>query len=283
MLKISDQGLCYHANFPHYGSQALGASPKGALDQLSFQSAKTLLGEPLTCQIIEIVYPPKCEFTQDCLFVLTGAAFKRAYLKIHDESYRVRHATVIYAPAGSELILGKKAYGFRTYLAVTPVAQENYKRLNISRGVFSRWFSWYKIGQAIRVIEGPENKILKNKDQFLEAHWKISHHSDNMGLRLESEKPLDFDAYSMISEAVTDGTIQLTQSGPIVLMRHRQTIGGYPRIYNVISSDIDVLGQYMPGQTLHFETVSLEQAQAIHNQKVNELNYFREFFLNYKT
>ncbi len=41
-----------------------------------------------------------------------------------------------------------------------------------------------------------------------------------------------------------NGTVQLTQSEPIILLKHRQTIGGYPRIFNVIYADVDLLVQY---------------------------------------
>ena len=76
----------------------------------------------------------------------------------------------------------------------------------------------------------------------------------------------------MISEAVADGTIQLTPKGPIVLLKHRQTVGGYPRVFNVISADIDLLGQYAPNQILRFSKVSLDHALNIALQKETALD-----------
>jgi len=39
---------------------------------------------------------------------------------------------------------------------------------------------------------------------------------------------------------------------PIVLMRDAQTIGGYPRIANVVESDMDRLAQLKPQEKIRF-------------------------------
>jgi antagonist of KipI len=39
-----------------------------------------------------------------------------------------------------------------------------------------------------------------------------------------------------------------------------QTIGGYPKIAQVIQADLDQLGQLRPGQSVRFESVTLEDA-----------------------
>ncbi|MDE4998803.1 hydrolase, partial [Francisella tularensis subsp. holarctica] len=71
---------------------------------------------------------------------------------------------------------------------------------------------------------------------------------------------LDTQKIEMISQPVTDGTIQLAPSGPLVLLRHRQTVGGYPCIAYVIEADISKLSQYTPGYKIRFNLVSLEEA-----------------------
>lgn len=58
-----------------------------------------------------------------------------------------------------------------------------------------------------------------------------------MGLSLEGVA-LDAQKIEIISELVTDGTIKLAPIGPIVLLRHRQTVRRLiPRIENVIAAD----------------------------------------------
>ena len=68
-----------------------------------------------------------------------------------------------------------------------------------------------------------------------------------------------------------NGTVQLTQSEPIILLKHRQTIGGYPRIFNVIYADVDLLGQYSPLQSIKFSEVSITKALNIKEKKNNIL------------
>jgi allophanate hydrolase subunit 2 len=41
------------------------------------------------------------------------------------------------------------------------------------------------------------------------------------------------------------------------------TIGGYPKIANVISADLDAVGQLTPGSNINFKEVSLEEAENI--------------------
>jgi antagonist of KipI len=47
----------------------------------------------------------------------------------------------------------------------------------------------------------------------------------------------------------------------IVLGVDGQTIGGYPKVAQVIVADLDKLGQLRPGQTVRFERVTLEEAE----------------------
>ena len=79
----------------------------------------------------------------------------------------------------------------------------------------------------------------------------------------------------MISSVVADGTVQLTASGPYVLLRHRQTLGGYPRILNVISADVDLLAQLAPGQPVRFRMVEIEEARQAARLKHRELEAFK--------
>ena len=65
----------------------------------------------------------------------------------------------------------------------------------------------------------------------------------------------------MVSEAVCPGSVQVTRDGQcIVLGVDGQTIGGYPKIAQVIQADLDFLGQLRPGQSIHFRKVTLCEA-----------------------
>ena len=107
----------------------------------------------------------------------------------------------------------------------------------------------------IRVIKGPEYNVLKD-DALFKQEWVVSQNSSQMGLVLDGIK-LAKHELEMISQPVTDGIVQLSPNGPIVLMRHRQTVGGYPRIANVIESDISKLAQFAIGETFSFKLIEV--------------------------
>ena len=98
-----------------------------------------------------------------------------------------------------------------------------------------------------------------------------------MGCRLEGAGVVAGGVGEILSEAVTFGTIQIPPSGkPIVLMADRQTVGGYPKIADVVSVDLHLLAQLRPGDRLRFELVSLAQAQALWLKREQEIITIRE-------
>lgn len=79
----------------------------------------------------------------------------------------------------------------------------------------------------------------------------------------------------MVSEAVTFGTVQVPPDGnPIILLADRQTTGGYPRMAHIISADLPLAAQTMPGEHITFSAVSLEEAEMLlleREQQIKEL------------
>jgi antagonist of KipI len=81
----------------------------------------------------------------------------------------------------------------------------------------------------------------------------------------------------MISEAVACGTIQVPADGnPIILLRDRQTVGGYPKIAEVISVDLPKLAQMQPGKKVFFQEVSVETAQQLYAERQRELRFLQQ-------
>ena len=65
----------------------------------------------------------------------------------------------------------------------------------------------------------------------------------------------------MITEGVSIGAVQITSGGlPIILFVEQQTTGGYAKIANVISADLDSVGQLRPRDEIRFEPVEPETA-----------------------
>ena len=47
---------------------------------------------------------------------------------------------------------------------------------------------------------------------------------------------------------------------PIILLNDKQTVGGYTKIATVTLLDLKKLAQLKPGETIHFEWISVEEA-----------------------
>jgi len=54
-------------------------------------------------------------------------------------------------------------------------------------------------------------------------------------------------------------------------MRDRQTIGGYPKLGTVLSTDIEKIGQAMPGQKIQFHVSDI---QTVYSERVQRAQFF---------
>ncbi|HTK03045.1 MAG TPA: biotin-dependent carboxyltransferase family protein [Bordetella sp.] len=111
---------------------------------------------------------------------------------------------------------------------------------------------------------------------FRDQAYTIDSRSDRMGYRLNGpglalERPME-----VVSEAVAFGTVQVPPDGnPIVLMADRQSAGGYPKIAYVASVDLPLLAQALPGDTVRFSVITLDQAQALYLEREDTLAALR--------
>lgn len=84
-----------------------------------------------------------------------------------------------------------------------------------------------------------------------------------MGYRLSGEK-VSSRVTGILSEPICFGAIQVPSHGePIVLLKERQTIGGYPKIGSVIAVDCFKLAQLQAGGRVRFEVIDREKAREI--------------------
>lgn len=129
-------------------------------------------------------------------------------------------------------------------------------------------------GNTIRVLKGVEWNYLTNASasNFIQQAFIVTQQSNRMGYRLKTEALQTNQSCDIISSPVTQGTVQLTSSGEmIVLMADTQTVGGYPRIAQVCAADLYLLAQKKPGDAIQFQIVSLQEAEALHKKRVDEL------------
>lgn len=129
---------------------------------------------------------------------------------------------------------------------------------------------------TIKVLPGLDHQLFKpaHLKKFEQLTYTVSNESNRMGYRLEHDEPIELiQQQDVLSEAVTYGTIQVPPSGkPIILMADSQTVGGYPKIGQVLTTELSKLAQAKPGQQLRFQFTTIAEAEKCY--------FEREFYIN---
>ena len=78
----------------------------------------------------------------------------------------------------------------------------------------------------------------------------------------------------ILTEGIPNGAIQVPANGePIITFVEHQTTGGYPKIANVITSDLCKVGQLKPNDKFKFQLVSIEEAE---NFRIKQESFFEQ-------
>jgi len=255
MTTIQDQGRT--------GWTQIGVPVSGAADQFSAALANFLLGKDINSPVLECTLSgPKLKLLIDQQIVVTGA---RMQVKVNNKI--VHHDTVIDAEAGSTIEIQSSKCGCRCYIAFTKDMEATNFLGSVSTyepgklgGINGRALkkgdiisfngldkNSIKSGQGasqqfdnswlIKVTEGPEfNRLSSNAiDSIENLEYIISNDSNRMGIRVEGPSLEINESGNMISGPVFTGTIQCPETGlPILLGPDAQTLGGYPRILQVV-------------------------------------------------
>lgn len=114
----------------------------------------------------------------------------------------------------------------------------------------------------LRLIEGYQAALFSpcQRARFYLNPYQISPQSDRMGYKLLGSA-ISCSTRQLLSEGISYGAVQIPPDGqPIVLLNDRQTLGGYPKMGNVLSLDCWQLAQAAPGSTLYFTPISAAEA-----------------------
>ena len=136
--------------------------------------------------------------------------------------------------------------------------------------------------EYIRVLKGTNFSFFSEKAKkiFFSNEFIVSKLTDRMGMRLEGPKIENLVETNIRSEGLIKGVIQVTADGnPIIMLSDHGTIGGYPKIAVVISSDYDRLTQLTPGSKIKFKSIELDEAENLYKlyeiETKNILNQIR--------
>lgn len=107
----------------------------------------------------------------------------------------------------------------------------------------------------IRAVLGPQDDAFTPEalETLFGSTYTITSQADRMGYRLEGPKIPHRTGADIVSDAIPLGAIQVPGHGqPIVMLADRQTTGGYTKPAVVLTADLAVLAQRIPGETVRF-------------------------------
>jgi len=139
------------------------------------------------------------------------------------------------------------------------------------------WSTTARREPILRYLRGPDagRCVPAALEIFAREKFFVSPDSDRMGVRLDGPR-LKGEEVDLLSEAVAPGTVQLPPNGkPILLLNDCQTIGGYPKIAQVITVDLGIAAQLRAADSVRFREVSLDDAHRALFERERDLEQFR--------
>ena len=279
-------------DYGRYGYQRIGVTSGGPMDEHAFLWANKLLDNVANATQIEITFGGLVLVaTKSTVIAITGAD-----LGAHINEKAVKPWRTYNISVGDTITFNQPNTGLRAYLAVkggfhvephlgssaTVVRegiggiQRNGVKLEVGdklkytpytnqyfRTVSSHFIPDYSGTIELGVIPSYQfDGFSKHQTNiFFSSTYEISNQIDRMGYRLKGEA-ITYDGNGIISEGISMGAVQIPQDGqPIVLLRDRQTIGGYPKIGCVSALDCNLLAQKKSGDTITFKLIDLQHEQ----------------------
>lgn len=295
-----------------FGYQQYGVSPAGPMDTRSFYLANILAGNPRGEAALEITFMgPRMRFDQDIVIAITGGDLSPMV-----QGKAVPMYQAIKIKAGEILSFGGMKNGCRGYIAFAggldvPVvmgSRSTLLRNNLGgmkgrkllqgdeisflapkadlpfmerRKIYQEKFPEKEV--VLRVVLGPQEDAFTEQGvkNFFWHSGVISNEFDRMGCRIECD-PIEHRGDGNINtDGISFGSIQIPTNGkPIIMLADRQSTGGYAKIGTVVSVDLPLLAQSMPGKRIRFVQVSLDLAQDLYIRQLNRLKELEEKFGN---
>ena len=268
-----------------FGHLRDGVPPSGPADPAAFAASQILVGNDSDAAAIEIVgdaFTFRCEDRR--LVAVTGrdvglrgrdlvpgwtAAFARpgeTFTVLCGERSRFAYLAVSGGIATEPILGSRSAYlpaGLGRALRAGEALQLGMSRVDVERAGLFAVSPDYDTGQ-IRAITGPHvQRFTDEADSlFFSSEFKVEPASDRMGTRLSGPRIAAREG-EILTSGVVAGAVQIPSGGaPIVLLAEHQATGGYPVIATVITVDLGLVAQRLPGERLAFARVDRDVAVA---------------------
>lgn len=278
------------------GRRRFGVPGAGPLDRPAHAMANRIVGNPADSATLECtVAGPGLRFLRPAHFAITGADLRPVLHRADLGDWPVPLGAAVRARPGNLLAFTGRGAGARAYLAfaggieVPLVLGSRATDLGAGFGGFegralragdalalggspAPGHNPESVGQlpaprvAVRVVLGPQDDHFHEDAlrRFLEQSWRVASTSDRIGFRLEGSPLTHRGPSEIVSDGLVPGAIQVPPDGaPIVAMADGPTTGGYPKIATVLSADLPLLAQLVPGEgEVRFTAVTVDDAHA---------------------
>jgi biotin-dependent carboxylase-like uncharacterized protein len=266
------------------GSRHWGVPIGGAFDRRSTELANALVGNASACAVLELtLLGGTYRALVPLALALAGARMEAKILGPDADDRSILLPLSFSLQEEERLVLGRTLSGARTYLAVrggwqTPLrlgSRSTEERLRSGEvlpaeaGLIptrhvpaeAAWKS--PVDEPFRVLSGPDGRAIHAVDTALcgGRRFQVGSKSNRMGLRLQGDPVEVSSPPDRLSAPVAPGAIQVAGGQLIVLGVACGTMGGYPHVAQVISTDLDRLGQLCPGDSITFQAMTLEEAR----------------------
>jgi len=256
------------------GLQSYGIPHSGSMDSFSSDLGNKILGNNKENAVMEItMIGPVLEFEFSTFICITGADLSPSV-----QNMNIPMNTVVPIKSNDILSFGALKRGLRAYIAV--LGGFKTEKVYNSRSMYKNLTKAIKLTKndtleisnetlfansklivdsiqdvenELMVTKGPEYSMLNSSQKsFIISHdFTVSNNYNRMAVQLKDVLENNLD--SIITSAVTPGTIQLTPNGTlIILMRDCQTTGGYPRILQLEERAINSVAQLKKDSKLGF-------------------------------
>ena len=272
-----------------YGYSHIGVTNSGVMDEYAYLFAQKLLKNPLDANVLEIAFSNVVfKANANTQIAITGAICEVFINDIKKECWQTHNLR-----AGDILKIGKILEGNRVYLAIfggfeikkefgsnSTTIKENlggidgnklkkgdilpFRSCTFSHNIRVKEKFIPKIEEelTLRVLLSYQDEYFQKeeKEKFFKNQFLVTNDFNRMACKLSGEA-IKCDINGIISEGIAFGSIQIPSDGqPIVLLKDRQTIGGYPKIGTVLSIDCFKLSQAKVNTKIRFEEISYEKA-----------------------
>ncbi len=277
-----------------FGLQHLGIVASGCMDQLLFSNSNKLVNNTMSEAALEFAYQgPLLELVGENVLVAISGKVKFNIIKRNGETKEGKPNETFLISDGDKIdILStiNSVYGYFSIfggfelneikgsfstLVRAKIGPNGGNKLKTDDKIFfkksclkekiNKIDIQFDSDDTIRVMRGLQFDYFskKSKEDFFSKNYTVTKLTDRMGMRLEGARLQNLIDKNIKSEGITKGSIQIPGDGqPIILLSDHPTIGGYPKIVNVITADYDKLVQKTPGSKIKFKLVDLSVAES---------------------